>query len=361
MEQNCRTRQRKSLLQGCAVSWPRKRTRRHGLGLQQRQRAGRGGQTAQQCSTLQYSCTKTRSLRCTVLVFVIDKICDLGTGAAIQMEKDKPKLALDKEQDRFHCEAVALKIFSNADKVDRAGKATIATAKAFLAASYFLDVRPDQTDLAHAAPSQVLNHFDSVDADILEKQKWAFWRAAEIRKAVREGRPPLPPAGDERQSSAGLDDLPMAGSATISMPSMSASITASEMSVSQSLPTEPVFPTGMSEVPSDPPMDDVGLPAAPAVPPGAPVSSGGSQSDKQQRAPGPPRFRPGSKVCASAAMRRFSKALRMCGMCLHANAVSLLLPVVKSEQTCLTFNPRHACMLAQWPLELIQTPELLTL
>lgn len=60
-----------------------------------------------------------------------------------QLEKDKAKLGQkpDPEDDKLHCEAFALRIFGNADKVDRAGKATENTSKAYYAASIFLEVR----------------------------------------------------------------------------------------------------------------------------------------------------------------------------------------------------------------------------
>lgn len=42
----------------------------------------------------------------------------------------------------------------------------------------------------HPVPSvQILNQFSPIDEDLAGKQKYAYWRAAEIRKAVREGRP----------------------------------------------------------------------------------------------------------------------------------------------------------------------------
>ncbi len=57
-----------------------------------------------------------------------------------QLEKDKAKLTLEPEEDKLHCEAFALRIFANADKVDRAGKATENTSKAYYAASIFIEV-----------------------------------------------------------------------------------------------------------------------------------------------------------------------------------------------------------------------------
>lgn len=67
-------------------------------------------------------------------------INDLLIATMSQLEKDKQKLALDPELDKPHLETFALKIFANADKVDRAGRANENTAKAFYAASIFMDV-----------------------------------------------------------------------------------------------------------------------------------------------------------------------------------------------------------------------------
>lgn len=50
------------------------------------------------------------------------------------------KLELDPAADRIHCLGFALRIFDNADRVDRAGKATERTSKAFYAASVFIEV-----------------------------------------------------------------------------------------------------------------------------------------------------------------------------------------------------------------------------
>ncbi|GAX86299.1 hypothetical protein CEUSTIGMA_g13711.t1 [Chlamydomonas eustigma] len=108
-------------------------------------------------------------------------VTELVTVALDQMEKDKPHLHLDEENDRYICEALALKIFSNADKVDRAGKATLTTAKTFYASTYFFEI---------------LNHFGPLEEDLLEKQRYALWRAAGIRKAVLEGGSTAPPGSD---------------------------------------------------------------------------------------------------------------------------------------------------------------------
>ncbi|KAH7432568.1 hypothetical protein KP509_07G028300 [Ceratopteris richardii] len=57
-----------------------------------------------------------------------------------------------------------------ADKQEIRGKANMRTAKTFYAASLFFEI---------------LQNFDHVHADIEQKQKYAAWRAAEIRKACR--------------------------------------------------------------------------------------------------------------------------------------------------------------------------------
>jgi len=95
-----------------------------------------------------------------------------------QLERDKPQVDLgDKAADREHCEAFAVNIFNRADRADREGKADQATAKAFYAASIFIDV---------------LEHFGELDADLAAKKKYALWKAGDIRKALKAGRRPMP-------------------------------------------------------------------------------------------------------------------------------------------------------------------------
>ncbi|KAI8647677.1 Vta1 like-domain-containing protein [Parasitella parasitica] len=84
-----------------------------------------------------------------------------------------------------HIENFGLKIFTKADNEDRAGKSTKKTAKAFLAASIFLEL---------------LKTFGDLDLMIEEKIKYSKWKAADIMKALREGRVPTsgPPGGIEQ-------------------------------------------------------------------------------------------------------------------------------------------------------------------
>lgn len=57
-----------------------------------------------------------------------------------KLESDKPGLNLSKTDDPGYCENFALSVFARADRIDRAGKADRNTAKAFYAASIFIEV-----------------------------------------------------------------------------------------------------------------------------------------------------------------------------------------------------------------------------
>ncbi|KAJ4725178.1 protein OF MAMMALIAN LYST-INTERACTING PROTEIN 5-like [Melia azedarach] len=100
-----------------------------------------------------------------------------------QLEKDKKSLKLGPE-DNLYLEGFALNVFAKADKQDRAGRADLNTAKTFYAASIFFEI---------------LNQFGALQPDLEQKQKYAAWKAADIRKALKEGRKPVPgpPGGGE--------------------------------------------------------------------------------------------------------------------------------------------------------------------
>ncbi|KAL0399176.1 UNVERIFIED_CONTAM: protein OF MAMMALIAN LYST-INTERACTING PROTEIN 5 [Sesamum radiatum] len=107
-----------------------------------------------------------------------------------QLEKDKKSLKLGPD-DHLHVEGFALNVFARADKQDRAGRADLNTAKTFYAASIFFEI---------------LNQFGELQPDLEQKQKYAAWKAADIRKALKEGRKPVPgPPGGE-------NDLPVPSS-----------------------------------------------------------------------------------------------------------------------------------------------------
>ncbi|GJP34656.1 hypothetical protein CLOM_g19071 [Closterium sp. NIES-68] len=99
-----------------------------------------------------------------------------------RLEKDKAALQLSPD-DGLHVEGFAQRVFSKADKQDRAGRADMATAKTFYAAGIFLEVCKQFGDLA---------------PEVEQKQRYAVWKAADIRKALAEGRRPTPgpPGGD---------------------------------------------------------------------------------------------------------------------------------------------------------------------
>ncbi|GMJ15982.1 extensin-like, homolog of mammalian LYST-INTERACTING PROTEIN5 [Hibiscus trionum] len=100
-----------------------------------------------------------------------------------QLEKDKKTVKLGPE-DNLHLEGFALNVFSKADKQDRAGRSDLNTAKTFYAASIFFEI---------------INQFGPLQPDLEQKQKYAVWKAADIRKALKEGRSPIPgpPNGDD--------------------------------------------------------------------------------------------------------------------------------------------------------------------
>ena len=100
-----------------------------------------------------------------------------------RLETAKAELKLDEEADRMHCEGFAMSIFDKADRADRAGAASLGTAKAFYASSVFMEV---------------CRQFGELDGDLEAKQKYAVWKASDIRKALKRGERPNPgPPGGE--------------------------------------------------------------------------------------------------------------------------------------------------------------------
>ncbi|KAI3964545.1 hypothetical protein MKW92_021228 [Papaver armeniacum] len=100
-----------------------------------------------------------------------------------QLEKDKKSIQLGPE-DSMYVEGFASNVFAKADKIDRAGRADLNTAKTFYAASIFFEI---------------LNQFGEIQPELEQRQKYAAWKAADIRKALKEGRKPEPgpPGGDK--------------------------------------------------------------------------------------------------------------------------------------------------------------------
>lgn len=108
-----------------------------------------------------------------------------------ELESMKPKLGgRSKEECAVVCEDFALMVFARADAVDKAGNADKSTAQSFYAASTFFDV---------------LKQFDregELQPDIQVQAKYAKWKAAQIFKAIKEGRKPTPGGvdGEEEDS-----------------------------------------------------------------------------------------------------------------------------------------------------------------
>ncbi|EKM84108.1 hypothetical protein AGABI1DRAFT_117552 [Agaricus bisporus var. burnettii JB137-S8] len=103
-------------------------------------------------------------------------------------------------------ENFALKVFQSADNEDRRGAVTRTTAKKFLAASNFLEV---------------LKIFPKVEVSESneEKIRYAKWKAADISKALREGRKPLPGPADQELDDVAQDGLPATERGATSPPS----------------------------------------------------------------------------------------------------------------------------------------------
>ena len=133
-----------------------------------------------------------------------------------KLEKEKATIILGND-DAQYCENFAITVFTRADKTDRAGRADKNTAMTFYAASIFFEVLSaiqlpqfcrscnmsvlHSTAIPHLLPAmQILNQFkdEGLETDLVDMQRYAAWKAADIRKALREGRPPTPgaPGGD---------------------------------------------------------------------------------------------------------------------------------------------------------------------
>ncbi|KAM7492739.1 hypothetical protein LguiA_035660 [Lonicera macranthoides] len=112
-----------------------------------------------------------------------------------QLEKDKMSLKSGTD-DNLHLEGFASSIFAKADNQDWAGRADLyakSTAKTFYAASIFFEI---------------INQFGELQPDLEQKQKYAAWKAADIRKALKEGRKPVPGPPDWQTSRTDLDIRP---------------------------------------------------------------------------------------------------------------------------------------------------------
>ena len=122
-----------------------------------------------------------------------------------------------------YVENFALKVFASADNEDRAGRASKATAKKFLAAAHFLEV------LKSFSQSEVSD-------SVLEKVKYAKWKAADIARAIREGRKPAPGPPGSTESE---DEVAAELGAIVASQTQSAGPSVSPHSSIPSLPSVP--------------------------------------------------------------------------------------------------------------------------
>ncbi|KAG7360685.1 Vta1 like protein [Nitzschia inconspicua] len=103
------------------------------------------------------------------------------------------KLVMDsftRDEAKFLCTKFANKVFDNADLEDRTGDATKNTARVFYAAGSFLDIL--QQFYQDDDQSEEL-------VEIKKKAKYSKWKAAEILKAINDGRKPTPGGYNENQ------------------------------------------------------------------------------------------------------------------------------------------------------------------
>lgn len=96
-----------------------------------------------------------------------------------RLEKDKSTITLKDEEAKIVMEDFAYGVFARADDEFHAGMTNKGTAQKFYAAQTFLEV---------------LEQFGEMDQETKEKCRFAKFQAAEILKAIKEGRPP--PVGE---------------------------------------------------------------------------------------------------------------------------------------------------------------------
>lgn len=107
------------------------------------------------------------------------------TGLLEKCETLKKSLPPDNGTHRGIVEEFALRVFERADNEDRADHATKATARTFYAAMCFFEV---------------CSVFGPLADDFIERLRYAKWKAADITKALREGRRPIPGAPGEAEA-----------------------------------------------------------------------------------------------------------------------------------------------------------------
>ncbi|RKP04700.1 Vta1 like-domain-containing protein, partial [Thamnocephalis sphaerospora] len=182
---------------------------------------------------------------------------DYVANLIVSLEQEKTALkdhdALsDDSVSRAYVEEFALNIFKRADDEDRAGRASIKTANAFLASSVFLEVT---------------RYFGEPGEDITAKIKYAKWKAVEIAKAIKAGKMPTP--GPHNTAEAADDALSDGFEASTGAASVASPSDQQARSIPPSAPVVPVAPPAPFASPAPPALS---MPfASPA--PSAPVAS----------------------------------------------------------------------------------------
>ncbi|CAD7702683.1 unnamed protein product [Ostreobium quekettii] len=100
------------------------------------------------------------------------------------LESDKPYINLDQDGDAEYCEKFALGVFRNAERKDRAGQATRDTAKAYYAASIFIEI---------------VKQFGELTDELEQYRRYAIFRATEIKKSLDRGENVAPPREEPRE------------------------------------------------------------------------------------------------------------------------------------------------------------------
>jgi vacuolar protein sorting-associated protein VTA1 len=109
-----------------------------------------------------------------------------------KLESDKQQLNANTEEGRATVELFALKMFKKADDADRAGRHDAIVARLFYASSVLMEVT---------------KQFGELTEDIMEKQKYARWKAAEISRAIKTGVPIQPgPYGSDTSGEGGYEE-----------------------------------------------------------------------------------------------------------------------------------------------------------
>lgn len=173
------------------------------------------------------------------------------TGLLEKCEQIKKSIPPDTQETphRAIVETFALKVFDRADDEDRADRATKTTARTFYAAMCFLEV---------------CSVFGPLPTDLDERLRYAKWKAADITKALREGRRPVPGAPGEADMRAKAAAEPEPQQEPVIPP-------APPVEEYDPLPSEaPKYPSSDAPSPLKPPIPSLDINAPVAPPQGSP-------------------------------------------------------------------------------------------